>query len=196
MGHKVLLQCSWAVGPFSSWTVKAETAQKPQCVPQADLHILQLCKQNWAALLDGKLYFMICSAIILPSSHPWSPQHERDAVCTAVVSCWGVHSAGSHSTHWEPQDQGLWGQSFAGTQPHGLRQGWLLLPSGIWYMSCTCCWHPGVLPCLKIFCCIALDSQRTGLSLYLVILIAVVCGAVVFLVISLIMCVRKPKNGE
>ncbi|KAF4788953.1 V-set and immunoglobulin domain-containing protein 4-like protein [Turdus rufiventris] len=40
------------------------------------------------------------------------------------------------------------------------------------------------------------DSQRTGLSLYLVILIAVVCGAVVFLVISLIMCIRKPKNAQ
>lgn len=91
----------------------------------------------------------------------------------------------------------LWGHSSAGTQPHGLRQGWLLLSSGTWCMSCTCCcWHPGGLPCLKIFCCIALDSQRTGLPLYLVVLIAVVCGAVVFLVISLIMCVRKPKDGE
>ncbi|XP_039578611.1 T-lymphocyte activation antigen CD80-like isoform X2 [Passer montanus] len=40
------------------------------------------------------------------------------------------------------------------------------------------------------------DSQRTGLSLYLVILIAVVCGAVVFLVISLIMCMRKPKDAQ
>ncbi|XP_056347710.1 V-set and immunoglobulin domain-containing protein 4 isoform X3 [Oenanthe melanoleuca] len=39
------------------------------------------------------------------------------------------------------------------------------------------------------------DFQRTGLSLYLVILIAVVCGAVVFLVISLILCVRKPKDA-
>ncbi|NXA83922.1 VSIG4 protein, partial [Thryothorus ludovicianus] len=38
------------------------------------------------------------------------------------------------------------------------------------------------------------DSQRPGLSLYLVILIAVVCGAVVFLVISLIICIRKPKD--
>ncbi|XP_032928486.1 V-set and immunoglobulin domain-containing protein 4-like [Catharus ustulatus] len=40
------------------------------------------------------------------------------------------------------------------------------------------------------------DSQRTGLPLYLVVLIAVVCGAVVFLVISLIMCVRKPKDAQ
>ncbi|KAL9837468.1 V-set and immunoglobulin domain-containing protein 4-like isoform 3-T3 [Geothlypis trichas] len=40
------------------------------------------------------------------------------------------------------------------------------------------------------------DFQRTGLSLYLVILIAVVCGAVVFLVISLITCVRKPKEAQ
>ncbi|XP_056347709.1 V-set and immunoglobulin domain-containing protein 4 isoform X2 [Oenanthe melanoleuca] len=40
------------------------------------------------------------------------------------------------------------------------------------------------------------DFQRTGLSLYLVILIAVVCGAVVFLVISLILCVRKPKDAQ
>ncbi|XP_066038221.1 V-set and immunoglobulin domain-containing protein 4-like isoform X2 [Chamaea fasciata] len=40
------------------------------------------------------------------------------------------------------------------------------------------------------------DFQRTGLSLYLVILIAVVCGAVVFLVISLIMCMRKPKDAQ
>ncbi|KAM7042960.1 V-set and immunoglobulin domain-containing protein 4-like isoform 2-T2 [Acridotheres tristis] len=40
------------------------------------------------------------------------------------------------------------------------------------------------------------DFQRTGLSLYLVILIAVVCGAVVFLVISLILCLRKPKDAQ
>ncbi|XP_014743231.1 PREDICTED: V-set and immunoglobulin domain-containing protein 4-like isoform X2 [Sturnus vulgaris] len=40
------------------------------------------------------------------------------------------------------------------------------------------------------------DFQRTGLSLYLVILIAVVCGAVVFLVISLILCIRKPKDAQ
>ncbi|XP_058703434.1 V-set and immunoglobulin domain-containing protein 4-like isoform X3 [Poecile atricapillus] len=40
------------------------------------------------------------------------------------------------------------------------------------------------------------DFQRTGLSLYLVILIAVVSGAVVFLVISLIMCIRKPKGAQ
>ncbi|XP_053812127.1 V-set and immunoglobulin domain-containing protein 4-like [Vidua chalybeata] len=40
------------------------------------------------------------------------------------------------------------------------------------------------------------DFQRTGLSLYLVILIAVVCGAVVFLVISLIICIRKPKDAQ
>uniref|UniRef100_A0A8U7N4K7 V-set and immunoglobulin domain containing 4 n=1 Tax=Corvus moneduloides TaxID=1196302 RepID=A0A8U7N4K7_CORMO len=40
------------------------------------------------------------------------------------------------------------------------------------------------------------DFQRTGLSLYLVILIAVVCGAVVFLVISLIICVTKPKEAQ
>ncbi|XP_064015111.1 V-set and immunoglobulin domain-containing protein 4-like isoform X2 [Pogoniulus pusillus] len=36
--------------------------------------------------------------------------------------------------------------------------------------------------------------QRTGLSLYLIILIAVVCSAVLFLVISLIICIRKPKD--
>ncbi|XP_068060768.1 V-set and immunoglobulin domain-containing protein 4-like isoform X2 [Anomalospiza imberbis] len=40
------------------------------------------------------------------------------------------------------------------------------------------------------------DFQRTGLSLFLVILIAVVCGAVVFLVISLIICIRKPKDAQ
>uniref|UniRef100_A0A8C0UTG0 V-set and immunoglobulin domain containing 4 n=1 Tax=Cyanistes caeruleus TaxID=156563 RepID=A0A8C0UTG0_CYACU len=40
------------------------------------------------------------------------------------------------------------------------------------------------------------DFQRTGLSLYLVILIAVVSGAVVFLVISLIICIRKPKGAQ
>lgn len=28
---------------FLSWTVKAERAEKPQCVSRADLHILQLC---------------------------------------------------------------------------------------------------------------------------------------------------------
>lgn len=55
---------------------------------------------------------------------------------------------------------------------------------------------PRRAPCLKVRCSIALGFQRTGLSLYLVILIAVVCGAVVFLVISLIMCIRKPKDSE
>ncbi|XP_027546375.1 V-set and immunoglobulin domain-containing protein 4-like isoform X2 [Neopelma chrysocephalum] len=40
------------------------------------------------------------------------------------------------------------------------------------------------------------DFQRTGLSLYLVVLIAVVCGAVVFLVIFLIICIRKPKDAQ
>ncbi|XP_075576828.1 V-set and immunoglobulin domain-containing protein 4 isoform X2 [Pelecanus crispus] len=39
-------------------------------------------------------------------------------------------------------------------------------------------------------------SQRTRLPLYLVILIAVVCGAVVFLVIFLIVCIRKPKDAR
>ncbi|NXF44697.1 VSIG4 protein, partial [Oceanites oceanicus] len=58
---------------------------------------------------------------------------------------------------------------------------------------CGCC-DPGGLLCLKVFCCIALDFQRSHLSVYLVILIAVVCGAVVFLVIFLIVCIRKPKD--
>ncbi|XP_027586755.2 V-set and immunoglobulin domain-containing protein 4-like [Pipra filicauda] len=40
------------------------------------------------------------------------------------------------------------------------------------------------------------DFQRTGLSLYLVILIAVVCGAVIFLIISFIICIRKPKDAQ
>lgn len=40
------------------------------------------------------------------------------------------------------------------------------------------------------------NLQRTHLSLYLVILIAVVCGAVVFLVIFLIICIRKPKDAQ
>ncbi|KAM9274113.1 V-set and immunoglobulin domain-containing protein 4 [Morus bassanus] len=40
------------------------------------------------------------------------------------------------------------------------------------------------------------DIQRTHLSLYLIILIAVVCGAVVFLVIFLIICIRKPKDAQ
>ncbi|XP_032851944.1 V-set and immunoglobulin domain-containing protein 4-like [Tyto alba] len=40
------------------------------------------------------------------------------------------------------------------------------------------------------------NFQRTHLSLYLVILIAVVCGAVVFLVIFLIICIRKPKDAQ
>ncbi|RMC08178.1 hypothetical protein DUI87_15212 [Hirundo rustica rustica] len=40
------------------------------------------------------------------------------------------------------------------------------------------------------------DFQRTGLSLFVVILIAVGCGAVVFLVISLIICIRKPKEAQ
>ncbi|XP_049683222.1 V-set and immunoglobulin domain-containing protein 4-like isoform X1 [Accipiter gentilis] len=40
------------------------------------------------------------------------------------------------------------------------------------------------------------NFQGTRLSLYLVILIAVVCGAVVFLVIFLIICIRKPKDAQ
>ncbi|XP_074407515.1 V-set and immunoglobulin domain-containing protein 4 isoform X2 [Zonotrichia albicollis] len=40
------------------------------------------------------------------------------------------------------------------------------------------------------------EFQTTGLSLYMVILIAVVCGAVVFLIISLITCIRKPKEAQ
>ncbi|XP_074910177.1 V-set and immunoglobulin domain-containing protein 4-like [Buteo buteo] len=40
------------------------------------------------------------------------------------------------------------------------------------------------------------NFQGTHLSLYLVILIAVVCGAVVFLVIFLIICIRKPKDAQ
>ncbi|EOB00309.1 hypothetical protein Anapl_09296, partial [Anas platyrhynchos] len=36
--------------------------------------------------------------------------------------------------------------------------------------------------------------QKTHLSLYMVILIAVLCGAVVFLVIFTIVCIRKPKE--
>ncbi|KAI6078287.1 V-set and immunoglobulin domain-containing protein 4 [Aix galericulata] len=38
--------------------------------------------------------------------------------------------------------------------------------------------------------------QKTHLSLYVVILIAVLCGAVVFLVIFTIVCVRKPKEAQ
>lgn len=75
-------------------------------------------------------------------------------------------------------------------------QGWLLLSSGKWSVSCNCYCDPGGLLCLKVFCCIALGFQRTHLSLYLVILIAVVCSAVIFLVIFLIICIRKPKDGE
>uniref|UniRef100_A0A8C4JK73 Ig-like domain-containing protein n=1 Tax=Dromaius novaehollandiae TaxID=8790 RepID=A0A8C4JK73_DRONO len=45
-------------------------------------------------------------------------------------------------------------------------------------------------------CFVILDLQKTHLSLYLVILIAVVCGAVVFLILSIILCIRKPKYGE
>ncbi|XP_055583799.1 V-set and immunoglobulin domain-containing protein 4-like isoform X1 [Falco cherrug] len=40
------------------------------------------------------------------------------------------------------------------------------------------------------------NVQRTHLPLYLVILIAVVCSAVVFLVIFLIICIRKPKDAR
>ncbi|KAM6198131.1 V-set and immunoglobulin domain-containing protein 4-like isoform 2-T2 [Sarcoramphus papa] len=40
------------------------------------------------------------------------------------------------------------------------------------------------------------DFQRTHLPLYVVILIAVVCGAVIFLVIFLIICIRKPKEAQ
>ncbi|XP_027759030.1 V-set and immunoglobulin domain-containing protein 4-like [Empidonax traillii] len=40
------------------------------------------------------------------------------------------------------------------------------------------------------------DFQRTGLSLHLVILIAVVCGAVVFLIIFLITWIRRPKDAQ
>lgn len=75
-------------------------------------------------------------------------------------------------------------------------QGWLLSSSGTWSASCNCCCDPGGLLCLNVSCCIVLDFQRTQLSLYLVILIAVVCGAVVFLIIFLIVCIRKPKDGE
>lgn len=44
--------------------------------------------------------------------------------------------------------------------------------------------------------CTALGAARTRLPLYLVILVAVLCSAVVFLLISLIVCIRKPKDGE
>ncbi|KAM6198130.1 V-set and immunoglobulin domain-containing protein 4-like isoform 1-T1 [Sarcoramphus papa] len=40
------------------------------------------------------------------------------------------------------------------------------------------------------------NFQRTHLPLYVVILIAVVCGAVIFLVIFLIICIRKPKEAQ
>ncbi|XP_025921901.1 V-set and immunoglobulin domain-containing protein 4-like isoform X1 [Apteryx rowi] len=40
------------------------------------------------------------------------------------------------------------------------------------------------------------DFQKTHLSLYLIILIAVVCSAVVFLIIFIILCIRKPKNAH
>ncbi|XP_054070342.1 V-set and immunoglobulin domain-containing protein 4-like isoform X2 [Rissa tridactyla] len=42
----------------------------------------------------------------------------------------------------------------------------------------------------------AQDFQRSRLPLYLVILIAVVCGAVLFLIIFLIICIRKPKDAQ
>lgn len=51
----------------------------------------------------------------------------RWTLCTAVLSWWGVHSAGSHDTHSELQYQGS-----VGTQLCVLRQGWLLLSSGTW----------------------------------------------------------------
>ncbi|NXV15766.1 VSIG4 protein, partial [Cepphus grylle] len=59
--------------------------------------------------------------------------------------------------------------------------------------NCCCCDLGGLLH-LKVSCCIALDFQRTRLPLYLVILIAVVGGAVVFLLVFLIICIRKPKD--
>ncbi|XP_074738834.1 V-set and immunoglobulin domain-containing protein 4-like isoform X2 [Strix uralensis] len=40
------------------------------------------------------------------------------------------------------------------------------------------------------------NLQRTHLPLYMVILIAVACGAVVFLAVFLIICIRKPKDAQ
>lgn len=60
-----------------------------------------------------------------------------------------------------------------------------------------CCYcNLGGLLYLKVLCCTVLGLQKTHLSLYMVILIAVLCGAVVFLVIFTIVCIRKPKEGE
>ncbi|XP_035746029.1 V-set and immunoglobulin domain-containing protein 4-like isoform X4 [Egretta garzetta] len=44
--------------------------------------------------------------------------------------------------------------------------------------------------------CTTPSAARTRLPLYLVILVAVLCSAVVFLVISLIVCIRKPKDAQ
>lgn len=67
-----------------------------------------------------------------------------------------------------------------------------------WSASCEgCCYcNLGGLLYLKVLCGTVLGLQKTHLSLYVVILIAVLCGAVVFLVIFTIVCVRKPKEGE
>ncbi|XP_062440560.1 V-set and immunoglobulin domain-containing protein 4-like [Rhea pennata] len=40
------------------------------------------------------------------------------------------------------------------------------------------------------------DFQKTHLSLYLIILIVVVCGAVVFFIIFILHCIRKPKKAH
>ncbi|XP_026704638.1 V-set and immunoglobulin domain-containing protein 4-like [Athene cunicularia] len=40
------------------------------------------------------------------------------------------------------------------------------------------------------------NLQRTHLPLYVVVLIAVACGAVVFLIVFLIICIRKPKDAQ
>ncbi|KAM8799962.1 V-set and immunoglobulin domain-containing protein 4-like [Eudromia elegans] len=39
------------------------------------------------------------------------------------------------------------------------------------------------------------DLQKSHLPLYLIVLITLICGAVVFLTIFLIICIRRPKNG-
>lgn len=123
---------------YLSKTVKAGTAEKPQCVPWANLHILQLCsivtgldafQTELSSTLEWKALFhdMQCSYPAQLTS--LLPQHYE----MAVVSWWGVHRVLGHTTPTQScRTKGLWGQDFAGTPPCVLRQGWLLLSSGTW----------------------------------------------------------------
>ncbi|XP_017597356.1 PREDICTED: V-set and immunoglobulin domain-containing protein 4 [Corvus brachyrhynchos] len=155
----------------------------PSCQPGGGCFLLCL-SHLWRIL-----YHTSITNMVKPLCEPLPPPYLADLPTTTVALQRNVATTGGHhSTTGKTQTElvsqgtpGIFWTPWGSTTTADLSTTATTSESGVGY--------PGKNDTIH-------DFQRTGLSLYLVILIAVVCGAVVFLVISLIICVTKPKEAQ